>query len=330
MKLLFVFTGGTIGSTKNNNVLSVKDRKAYKIIDAYDSVYGIDFEYDIAEPYNELSENNTGWHIRRLVESVTQKLKTGYDGIVITHGSDSLQYSAAALGYCVGSDSIPICIVASNAPIEDEASNALDNLRGAITFIKGKCGRGVFAVYRNSDECTVKVHRATRLIGSKAYSDELSSLFGITYGAFNDRFEFVKNEEYHEREDEMRPFDISRLSEESNEILMLGAYTGMIYPDIPQGVKYILLNTYHSGTLNVKSKQTERFLKTARERGVKVFATGVSHGAQYESAEQYAVLGIESIKALSPISAYVKLWLGSVDGKEPRELFDFSLGGDII
>ena len=324
MKLLFVFTGGTIGSTQSDNVISLDSEKSYKIINAYSNKYGIDFEYDIFEPYCELSENNTGWHIKRLVECAKENIDKDYDGIVVTHGSDTLQYSSAALGYCLGLYCAPVCIVASNAPIENKESNALENLHGAITFIRNKYGRGVFTVYKNAKENCVKVHRATRLIGSKAYSDELSSAFECVYGKFDESFSFLKNAEYFEKADEIKPFDVSLLGDNSREILMLASYAGMIYPEIPEGVKYILLNTYHSGTLNVRSVQTVRFLQKARERGIRVFATGVSDGAQYASAEEYSTLGIEPIVSLSPISAYVKLWLGGVEN------IKHSLCGDII
>jgi len=96
MKILFIFTGGTIGSTlKDGNVIATDEKKSYKIIEAYGKKYTIDFEYDVCEPYTELSENNTGEHIRMLSTCIRSKLDCGYDGIIITHGTDTLQYSAA-------------------------------------------------------------------------------------------------------------------------------------------------------------------------------------------------------------------------------------------
>ena len=108
MKLLFVFTGGTIGSTQKGNVISADSDKPYKLIKAYDEKYRIDFDYDVIEPYTELSENNTGWHISRLVECIKQNLNKNYDGIIVTHGTDTLQYTAAAVGYSFGVSSLPI------------------------------------------------------------------------------------------------------------------------------------------------------------------------------------------------------------------------------
>ena len=330
MKLLFVFTGGTIGSTQSGNVIFADASKSYKILDAYDGRYGIDFEYDVAEPYNELSENNTGEHIKMLVECIKENESRGYDGIIATHGSDTLQYSAAAIGYCLGASSLPVCLVAANAPIESESSNALDNLRGAISFIRQSAGRGAFVIYRNSKGDTVLVHRAARLIASNAYSDEVMSVGGEPYGAFDGAFAFRKNPNYLEGTDEIEPLCASNLENTASEIMMIGVYPGMIYPSIPSGVKYVILNTYHSGTLDTKSQGIADFAREARRKSVRIYATGVYDGPCYSSATEFERLGITPIKGISPIAAYIKLWLISTAGKCPDEDLRSSLSGDII
>lgn len=329
MKILFVFTGGTIGSTlKRDNVIATDSRKSYKIIKAYSKKYPIDFEYDIAEPYTELSENNTGEHIRMLAECVKSKLSLDYDGIVVTHGTDTLQYSAAALGYMLGADSVPVCLVSANRPIEHEKSNALDNLHGAVSFIKAKAGRGAFVVYKNDNSTTVRVHRATRLTGTKSFSDDVSSIFGIIYGHFDDNFEFVKNDEYSEKADAIASLEVERLSENSDGIAMIYPYPGMIYPELTDGIKYIILNTYHSGTLNTKAQSTRAFLEKAKQKGITVYVTGVAEGPEYESSSAFAELGLIPLKNIAPISAYVKLWI--LSGDNASEKMDNSLSGDIV
>ena len=57
---------------------------------------------------------------------------------------------------------------------------------------------------KNAKDKCVNVHRATRLIGPKAYSDELSSAFDCVYGRFDENFEYAKNSEYFEIEDEIK------------------------------------------------------------------------------------------------------------------------------
>ena len=164
MRILFIFTGGTIGSTLSGDVISTDSTKSYRIIEAYRERWGIDFDYDMIEPYTALSENNTGDTIRGLCTCVKQHITDGYDGIIVTHGTDTLQYSTAALGYTLGLDTVPVCVVSSNRPIEHERANALDNMHAAISFIRGGYGRGCFAFYRNDDSSITCVHRATRMI----------------------------------------------------------------------------------------------------------------------------------------------------------------------
>ena len=226
MKILFVFTGGTIGSTLGaDNIISPDAAKSYKIIETYSKKHTVDFAYDVVEPYTELSENNTGANLKKLATCVLEKLDGGYDGIVVTHGTDTLQYTAAALGYAVGNSSVPICIVSANRPIEHPQSNALDNLHAAVSFIRTGEGRGVFVPYRNDNSDTVMLHRATRLLAGKAFSDEVSSIFDSVWGHFDSNWKLVKNENYAESSDECAPLDLLSLGDFSEKILILPAYT---------------------------------------------------------------------------------------------------------
>ena len=330
MKILFVFTGGTIGSTESDGIISPDREKSYKIIDFYSKSYGSDFEYDVIEPYSALSENNTGDEIRLLCECVFENAHRGYDGIIVTHGTDTLQYSAAALGYVLGLSSVPVCIVSANRPIENEKTNALDNLRGAIKFIESGEGRGAFVVYRNDNSDTVRVHRATRLVGVKAFSDDVSSIRGEVYGHFDKDFKFIKNPKYGEEEDTVSTLSATGLSAVNKKVLFVTPYVGMSYPTLSRGVKYVIFNTYHSGTLDTKSSAARAFFKRAKERGIGVYAVGVNDGADYESTLLFKKFGIMPLVKIAPISAYVKLWLLSSAEADVDSLMMRSLSGDII
>lgn len=310
MKILFAFTGGTIGSTLEGATIRTDSTKPYKIIDAYRQAFGIDFEYDTVEPYNELSENSTGENLRALCGCIREKIGAGYDGIVVTHGTDTLQYSACALGYAIGLSDTPVCLVSSDYPIEEPRSNALDNLRGAISLIrcaKAIGARGAFVSYRNPDGIT-RIYRATQLLASKPFTDEVCCAFG-SYFAELDGAEVIKNIDYSEREDEIEPICASALDRVADGILVLNPYVGMSYPKSLDGVTHIILNSYHSGTINTKSPEALSFFKMAREAGVKVYITGVMSGPAYESATLFDTLGITPLVGISPIGAYVKLWL---------------------
>ena len=327
MRILFIFTGGTIGSTESGGVRQADLEKPYKIISAYRERYGLDFEYDTAEPYTELSENFTGEHIRALIAEVKCGLKGDYDGIIVTHGTDTLQYSAAALGYALGLDTIPVLLVSANAPIEDSRSNGLANLRAAVRFIGLRAGLGVFTVYSDGCDGTL-VHRATRLLPPKAFSDECASIFGQSFGRFNEKFEYAKNADFYERADETDVISAEHLSERSKGILMLTPYVGMMYPSL-DGIKWIVMNTYHSGTLDVKSESALRFFGKARELGATVFAVGTTEELCYASSAEFSKLGIIPLDNISPPAAYMKLWMLTSEGRDPRLEMRGSLSGDV-
>ncbi len=317
MKLLFLFTGGTIGST-GGDFVAPDGEKPRLLLEKYGARYPIDFAYDTAAPFTELSENFTGEHISALIAAVTERLSQGYDGVVVTHGTDTLAYTAAALGYALGNGTVPVCLVCANHPIEDSRSNALSNLHAAITLIRAGTHKGVFIPYDNGDGKT-PVHRAARLSTSLALSDKVFSVNDCVYG-YATADGFFKNPDYAEAPDGVDAPPLT-LSARCPHVLRVFPYPGMIYPAIPDGVRAILLDTYHSGTVDGKSPEAHAFLAEAKRRAVPVYVTD---GTAYESTRIFDKYGVKRLP-LSPIAAYMKLWLyGTTDA-----LF-YSRGGDLF
>lgn len=329
MKILFVFTGGTIGSTLDGDCITLDKNKSFFIIESYKKKYGLNADYDVIEPYSELSENNNGLIIRALIDCILSNLNSGYDGIIITHGTDTIQYSASALSYVIGNNSIPICLVSSNYPIDNPKSNGIINLCGAIRFIENSYGKGVWVIYKNNNDC-LKIHRATRLLSSKAFSDDIYSIHDQYFGWFDDSFQFHKNKYYDEKRDEMNTFIHQDLEEASMDILKIEPYPGMVYPNIPYNIKYIILGSYHSGTIDVKSNKAKSFFEKILERNIKVFITGVEDNILYESSKKFNQYNIIPVYNISPVSTYIKLWLGSLSGIDMSQTINCSLSGDVV
>lgn len=78
------------------------------------------------------------WNI--LIEIITHN-QDAYDGFVITHGTDSMVYTAAAMFFALHALKKPIILTGAMYPLNVEKSDAEDNLRGAIqAAITGKPG----------------------------------------------------------------------------------------------------------------------------------------------------------------------------------------------
>lgn len=345
MKILVVFTGGTIGSTAHDGYISTDPAKPYKLLELYKNQYTRDVEFDTAEPYTLLSENLTGEYLKLLGCCLKENATKQYDGIIVTHGTDTLQYSAATMGYLLSGITMPVVFVSSGFVLEDPRANGVANFAAAVNFILSTAGTekssnaGVFVSYRNGDHVQY-IHRGIRLLPHLPYSDDLFSIGGTYYGTVSGDGTFTKNAAYEEQEDD-KIFSYQGLSLPDtwdSGISRIFPYPGMQYPDlgsISNGILAVLLDTYHSGTLCSITPDMEQFFKTAAERKISVFLTGADNRISYDSVRAWESFHINVLPPASPIAMYVKLWM-ALSSKELLknvaldEIMNAPMGGDIL
>ncbi|MCD8041167.1 MAG: asparaginase [Clostridia bacterium] len=318
-KISVIFTGGTIGSLKRGNSIQPDGGAAFILLEKYKSRSGRDCNFDISQPLSVLSENMTDGYMALICRCIREKLDGGADGVIVTHGTDTLQYTACAASYVLGADCAPVVFVSSNYPLTDARANGVDNFIAAVDFIERKGGRGVFISYLNRGEQATNIHRATRVLPYMPYDDRLYSLNGvygdIYWGQFN------KNSDYTECADGQKTADIKELAE-GGKVLMLNCAPGLYYPDtIPDGVRAVILDAYHSGTADTVSENIRRFAQTAKERGIPFYISCSWDGVEYQSVSAFGSLGFKVMPMASPIAMYMKIKMG-LDPYIP-------LGGDI-
>lgn len=306
MNILVVFTGGTIGSTCQDGFIGTDSAKSFQLIEAYRKNSNTEVTFSSSEPYRILSENITFEDYPRLVSAVQQGIQEHYDGIIVTHGSDTLQYSAALLSYVFGRTEIPILLVASNYVLDDPRANGLTNFSCAVDFICAKMGKGVFVAYKNPD-APCEVHRGELTIAYDIYSDRLRSLEDFTYGTF-EQHSFFMNIRYHDII-EVKSHAIGKFTDQRGAILLVEAAPGIHYPELTSQVKAVIHRTYHSGTICAVSPDLGLFMKRARELEIPVFIVGNTLGPDYDSCKIYQELGMIQVPKVSPIAFYMKLWL---------------------
>lgn len=302
MNILTVFTGGTIGSAKQDGVLSPDGKTAYQLLEHYQTTYGA-AAFETAAPYTILSENLCADNLKSLRACLEQALRQSYDGIIVTHGTDTLAYTAAYLDFVFGAKDIPIVLVSANYPLSDSRSNGLDNFAAAVDFIRSRAANGVFVAYKNTGDSAATIHRGVCVLPHLPYSDSVFSIFNEYFGTVSDG-SFVKNHACQQPE----PEDLSSC-ELGGKVLYIRPYVGISYPEITDGVKAILLEGWHSGTLPTASASLRRFCEQAAHMGVPVYLTGDQPGFNYAGKLAYEQLHIISLPPMSPIAAYMKLWL---------------------
>lgn len=97
-----------------------------------------------------------------LAGAVYEEIKNGADGIIVTHGTDTMTYTAAALSFMIQTP-VPIVIVgsqrSSDRPSSDNAMNAICAATAAISDIAEVC----VVMHGSTSDDFCYVHRGTKV-----------------------------------------------------------------------------------------------------------------------------------------------------------------------
>lgn len=303
MKILTVFTGGTIACSENNGVLSPEKSNGYLLLNMYKST-DTAAEFTPVQPYSILSEKLCADTLNSLYKCLSESNFSEYDGVIVCHGTDTLQYTGAFLSCRLGLCQTPVVLVSANYPLAHRKSNGFENFCAAVSFIKSGQGRGVFIAYKNDGDEFACIHRAIRALPHLPFSDDLFSLYNKPYGFVKNNV-FARNPEYRESEGE---FEVLSNPINSN-VLFIRPYPGMSYPKLTDDCKAVLLDSYHSGTIRTDGDEIRAFCNEAENKNIPVYLTGSQEGFNYESKQKFAELKINVLPPMSPIAAYMRIWL---------------------
>ncbi|MBS3137540.1 Glu-tRNA(Gln) amidotransferase subunit GatD [Candidatus Woesearchaeota archaeon] len=89
-------------------------------------------------------------HYNILAKEVKKEIDSGVDGIIITHGTDTLHYSSAALSFVLHNLPIPVLLVGSQRSSDRGSSDASLNLVNAVYFAAAADFGGVAICMHNS------------------------------------------------------------------------------------------------------------------------------------------------------------------------------------
>jgi glutamyl-tRNA(Gln) amidotransferase subunit D len=82
-------------------------------------------------------------HYNIIARAVLEEINRGVKGVIVTQGTDTLHYTAAALSFALEGLNVPVVVVGSQRSSDRGSSDAATNLMGALRFI----GEGIPGVY---------------------------------------------------------------------------------------------------------------------------------------------------------------------------------------
>ena len=160
-RLSIISTGGTIASKIDYRTGAVTSQfDAEDIIDAIPGLAEIaDIEGMVL--YNILSENMQPELWSKLAVCVYNKVREGAYGVLVTHGTDTLGYSAAALSFMLQVP-VPVMLVGSQRSADRPSSDNVVNATCAAVAATSDLA-GVFTVmHEDASDDTCLVHLGTR------------------------------------------------------------------------------------------------------------------------------------------------------------------------
>lgn len=293
-RIHLVATGGTIGASLREGVLGLDPMGAAPILDFLPEGKACTW----STPFTMLSEDATSDHWARLARHLASLPLGDLDAVVVSHGSDTLAWTAAALAFALRGVPVPVVLVAADRPPGDAMSNGPDNFRAAVSFSLSEHLPGVFVSWRNPGGDST-IHLATRLLPADPHTDEFrspgNSPFGIVDDATFSRLPHSGNPSRSglaSRADPVRwEESLAALAEPKlfeDRVLVLADHPGLDHTPLLEGIgnwKAVVQLAHHSGTAS-SSEGSGSFLhlaRRARDAGIPVFLGPAKDRLAYSS-----------------------------------------------
>jgi glutamyl-tRNA(Gln) amidotransferase subunit D len=160
--LSIVSTGGTIASRIDYRTGSVTSQfDASDILVAIPELAKI-ANYRTVPLATILSENMKPAIWQDLARAVYNEIKSGVSGVIITHGTDTMAFSAAAVSFMVDTP-VPIVFVGSQRSADRPSSDNAMNAVCAASAATSDLGEVAVVMHATTNDDTCAIHRGTRV-----------------------------------------------------------------------------------------------------------------------------------------------------------------------
>ena len=132
VKILLIYTGGTIGMKKDFETGALKAFNFSKLLQKIPELKQLDCEIETISFEKPIDSSNMSPDKWVEIATIIEENYSRFDGFVVLHGSDTMSYSASALSFMLENLSKPVIFTGSQLPIGDLRTDAKENLITAI------------------------------------------------------------------------------------------------------------------------------------------------------------------------------------------------------
>jgi glutamyl-tRNA(Gln) amidotransferase subunit D len=161
-ELAIISTGGTIASRIDYRTGAVTSQfDADDILTAIPALAEIG-RYRTKVLYTILSENMTPAIWQELAKAVYDEIRHGVAGVMVTHGTDTMAYSAAAISFMLDTP-VPVVFVGSQRSADRPSSDNAMNGVCAASAAKSDLGEVAIVMHATTNDDVCAIHRGTRV-----------------------------------------------------------------------------------------------------------------------------------------------------------------------
>ena len=163
-KVSIVSTGGTIASRVDYRTGAVQPALTAEDLHSFVPELSDIARINASILFSEFSENIGSKQWREMAATAAKEIKSGAQGVVFSHGTDTMGYTAAALSFCLRNLPVPVVLVGSQRSSDRPSSDAASNLIAATTVAaKAPFAEVVVAMHETNSDDYVSIHRGTRV-----------------------------------------------------------------------------------------------------------------------------------------------------------------------
>ena len=324
-KILLLTTGGTIASTPGGDGLEPRRSDVMeRELNQLRTYYRIDVDDVMCLD----SSNITPLEWEVMAREIFTR-RADYDGIVVSHGTDTMAYSASAMTWMLPGIDLPVVFTGSQLPLADVLSDAPDNLRTAFAM----AASGVPGVFLAFDRKIMRGCRAVkvRASGFSAFESVNAHYVGVVsnLGLSIDRAGLC----HRLCEPALKP----RISDRVFLLKLTPGLDPSIFDALADmGYRGIVVEAFGLGGMNVLHKGLQG-IRNAVARGISVVVTtqclyDSSNLQVYQVGKKLLEMGVIQGRDMTTEAAMTKLmWLIGQDcsQEEIKQLFRQSFAGEI-